>query len=350
VLFHELHKVASATVINMWKHGLQPKASGCVRLQASIEGYAYWCDALLWDWKTEMCTKTADAGFASSMHRDVVPPPHQLNSSAGVLIHGLGVHALAARHRSTFGPEQCVSVAIVREPLSRLISAYMYCKVSRLDPLCANHMLYPRSGGGADRLFKRVPLAKFAAHWGNYMLRELLMAEWPQAGAKCGILCQAKAASPTLARRAQSAPIKIPWFLHKLALNGSDDARTSAGRAAVRRVTARLRGFEGGFGTYDALGIMERWSDSMANFDEAVPLARGERWAQATARLREKGIRKSGEVKATEAKYLKEAHCSMEILGHLAGDLYLYHRVLLPLFEEQRGAGGGSRIDGACAS
>ena len=87
VLFHELHKVASATVINMWKHGLQPKAtsdqmpassSGCVRVQASIEGYAYWCDALLWDWKTEMCTKTADAGFASSIHRDVVPPPHQI--------------------------------------------------------------------------------------------------------------------------------------------------------------------------------------------------------------------------------------------------------------------------------
>ena len=102
-----------------------------------------------------------------------------------------------------------MSVAIVREPLSRLISAYMYCKVSRLDPLCANHMLYPRSGGGADRLFKRVPLAEFAAHWGNYMLRELLMAEWPQAGAKCGIICQAglSNAGEASAERAHQDPV-----------------------------------------------------------------------------------------------------------------------------------------------
>jgi hypothetical protein len=264
----------------------------------------------------------------------------------------------------------------VREPLKRLVAAFLWCQKAGLDPLCANHMLSPswfdrtnasghlvQKGMGATKPH-RVSLEVFAEHFGNYLMREMLFSEWPSADAVCGIACRARAASPLAAARALNSHFKLPWYVLKLALNGSDDTRTRAGRATLHRTERWLRRRG-----YDTIGIMERWSDTMRLFEEAMPLANTSRgWASEMAQWRVHGTNgtvsskwscllhgnsSTGDVPdwvmhacqrqnadaakrvADEEKYLNIARSSPRVRAAIAGDLYLYSHVLVPLFERQ---------------
>ena len=383
VLFHEMHKVASATTINIWGKGIRPAATfprktcvdgvryGATGPRRGEEGtlqlpagkrfpslfYSHWCDTYTWEQADETCARSERSTDA----------PHTLATSAGALVHGAFTPALASRNPELFGRERCSSVAIVREPLRRLVSAFIYCRTARIDPLCANWMVRPTYEVGyevgAPPLRpgeQRVPLLKphslgldeFAEHWGNYLLRELMLADWPRRDQPCGVACAARKASPAATEHALRSPQPIVWYLQKLALNGTDDPRTAAGREAVRRVVRRLRGT--GAGSYDALGVMERWNDSMRLFDSAVPLVHatwGRRsWGDETARHRVHGAKKGADGERRERELLHEARCSRRVRAALAADLFLYHRVIVPLFERQLAAAvrRPSRSDAEC--
>ncbi|CAN0360985.1 unnamed protein product, partial [Scytosiphon promiscuus] len=45
-----------------------------------------------------------------------------------------------------------------RSPVSRVVSAYFYCKQARTDQLCGGRIVDAR----------KVDLLTFAEHWGNY--------------------------------------------------------------------------------------------------------------------------------------------------------------------------------------
>ncbi|CAN0244294.1 unnamed protein product [Scytosiphon promiscuus] len=64
------------------------------------------------------------------------------------------------------GEQPCTWFTVFRHPVSRVVSAYFYCKHSARDQLCASHIVDARE----------VDLLTFAEHWGNYGARQFLLA------------------------------------------------------------------------------------------------------------------------------------------------------------------------------
>lgn len=57
--------------------------------------------------------------------------------------------------------DSCKWFVVFRHPISRLVSAYFYCKVIPNDPLCSSTIVQARTSS----------LQEFAEHWGNFGLR-----------------------------------------------------------------------------------------------------------------------------------------------------------------------------------
>jgi hypothetical protein len=313
VIVHELHKAGTATLQKLL-YGVGISAS-TPPVSMRERPYRYWCDGMTFIVQNESCTDTKKNPFT----KQIEVAPHLHRSGTFTLLHGTYVPILRAWHPSLYGKGHCRALVLVREPLARLASAFTYCKFARLDPLCANKIHWNRAS-----------IESFAKHWGNYLLRELLFAEWPEQGARCGLRCQANATSPRLARTALESAFVPVWFLLKLALNGGDDVSTPKGQAALHRVTSRLRS-----GEYAAIGIMEHWNASMRNFDAAFPLNHGASWRLEMGRSTVTHHARGDKWKSDEARFLEEARTSSKVRGLLAGDLHLYHHVLLPLFGDQ---------------
>eukprot|EP00752_Nemacystus_decipiens_P012637 g11192.t1 len=75
----------------------------------------------------------------------------------------MGGYAEALR---PYGAQDCKWFTIFRHPISRLVSAYYYCKVHRSDQLCAT-----RARNRADSN----DLVGFARHWGNHGLQQFVL-------------------------------------------------------------------------------------------------------------------------------------------------------------------------------
>ena len=60
-----------------------------------------------------------------------------------------------------YGGERCQGFTMFRHPISRVVSAYFYCKKAPEDPLCATSVMKA----------KDVDLLTFVQHWGNFGLR-----------------------------------------------------------------------------------------------------------------------------------------------------------------------------------
>ncbi|CAM9501502.1 unnamed protein product [Hapterophycus canaliculatus] len=65
-----------------------------------------------------------------------------------------------------FGDQGCQWFTVFRHPVSRVVSAYFYCQKTPGDQLCGKHILDPTS----------TDLLTFAKHWGNYGIRQFLLA------------------------------------------------------------------------------------------------------------------------------------------------------------------------------
>ena len=61
--------------------------------------------------------------------------------------------------------EMCQRFTVFRNPISRMVSAYYYCKVNGRDSLCATEVVSARD----------VDLLTFAKHWGNFAMRQFLI-------------------------------------------------------------------------------------------------------------------------------------------------------------------------------
>ncbi|CAN0469810.1 unnamed protein product, partial [Scytosiphon promiscuus] len=58
--------------------------------------------------------------------------------------------------------QKCQWFTLFRHPVSRMVSAYYYCKEAPSDTACASEILNARD----------VDLVTFAKHWGNFALRQ----------------------------------------------------------------------------------------------------------------------------------------------------------------------------------
>merc|ERR1712039_1147752 len=142
-----------------------------------------------------------------------------------------------------------------REPISRIVSAYMYCK-NVYDQLCGNSRFNFEKGTFKD----------FAEHWGNFLFRELLL--FPD-------MSDVAKKQPNFQDRNFSCANE-PWLQWKDRLNGGDDPKTKSGKENLKALISRLEKHPRAF--YDINGILEKWDESLAMFDEWMPLRFGRTW------------------------------------------------------------------------
>merc|ERR1711918_218040 len=75
-------------------------------------------------------------------------------------------HTLTMAYSPLWSIKACTWITMFREPASRLVSAFVYCRdVSPRDPLC----------GVQHFNFHKQNLTDFAQHWSNFGFRELLL-------------------------------------------------------------------------------------------------------------------------------------------------------------------------------
>lgn len=187
-------------------------------------------------------------------------------------------------------PERpCTFFTMFREPVSRLVSAYMYCQNrGRGDPLCGSEVLNA----------KKASLETFAAHWGNYLFRQFLIMNF---------------VPKQLKQRAR--PV---WWQQKKLLARRDTEETAQGRQALRKVISGLPRL------FKVVGLVEEYDKSMTLFKEAMPNLMS--WDKLTdsSHTCYKANSHSQARDAKAKRLLKSARNNPKILRHISADLKIY--------------------------
>lgn len=300
VVFHSQHKSAGRTV---------ERALSWYPLQGGGFEQLAWkqeqtcklvCDQPSWNFEQQKCLES-ERGYVQECSRN-----HQYLAYRGYTPtlsgHPKFGHAGA-------GP--CVWATMSREPVSRLVSAFYYCKDGNEgDPLCGR-------SSGFDWKAKDIKLIDFAKLWGNFLLREIMFhPEVKEFAAK------QEGYNGTLGTIFQE-----PWFQYKTKLNGGDDTRTKSGALNLARVAEHLDGKRGAL--YDVFGVVEMWNETMLAFDERMPLEH-KSWLTASALDDTHGSEK---YKDEEKAELRRALNNDKIKAELNGDLFLYWKVIVPRFK-----------------
>ena len=293
LVFHAQHKSAGNTFVRVLR-GFPPRASG---LEASAwtacKRCQYRCDANNWDYSASTCSDIADFPNVSA----TVP--------MRVLTHGL---ATSLAHSAAWSVRAgCLWATAFRDPVARLVSALHYCRqqartrpLDNVDPLCAATHLDARNA----------TLREWAAHWSDYLFLELL--QHPALRAEVG------RNAPT-SQNPQGAHVDPPWFDLKRWLRSWETKE--ARQSSLAAVLQRLDGTDGDTPLFGIFGLVERWNETCALFDHAIPL-HGTTWLAASAEA--ENTHGSEAWKAEELATLREARSDPVVLSHLATDLAIY--------------------------
>lgn len=224
---------------------------------------------------------------------------------------GMANHTMTmGGYTETFRPysrRHCKWFTVFRHPVSRLVSAYHYCKHIK-DLLCATRIVDAT----------KVDLVTFAEHWSNFGLRQFTQAFVPP-----DVVLQAGANS--VARHGSFTPV---WYLMKEYFNDqtqSGDGETSTvddAMAEYLRPAMDLLSTQ-----YVAIGLLENYNATMHLFNRALELPNWE-WHTAFQRL---GVKNKDSVEQShEHAVLKLAWTDVRIKKFLWLDLLLYeHAVAL---------------------
>lgn len=299
VVYHSQHKSAGRTI---------EATLGCQPLKGSGFSAKGWrppeigkhigvCDNETWDCERQACNISKDWDYE----------PSQLTRIA---YRGYTGTLVGSEDFGRPGDGRCVWATMAREPISRLLSAFYYCKYGwNKDPLCGNSRLEAANA----------TIHQFAKHWGNYLFRELM---WHD-----DLL---KFAQKQKTFRFQHSCSNEPWLQFKDRLNGGDDPRTESGKANLEEVKKHLLGHASPL--YDVFGVVEMWNETMAMFDDKMPLT-DFTWADFTATF--KASHGSDAWKAEEKRALEKAQKDPVLLSELAGDLDLYWSVIRPALKRR---------------
>lgn len=316
VVWHSQHKSAGMNVELVLSH--RPLRGTGVDLAEwkHCHNCTYICDRETWDCGRQTCdVDTSRAEYDPNQYPNL-----------RVAYRGYTPRLAGREPWGSPGDGRCVWATMSREPIHRLVSAYMYCKEGEegghFDALCGG-----RGGEGTGHGFNaaNASIQDFAKHWGNFLMRELM---W----------------NPDLYELAKSRPdfnpeepdcFADPWVQFKIQLNGGDDIRTESGKANLKAVEDRLLATNRGHNSlYDVYGVVERWNETMKLFDDKMPLEWPNTWRYVTAT--HMGIdHGSASYKEEEDKVLEEALNDADVKEALAGDLYLYNKVIAPMFDRQ---------------
>lgn len=196
-----------------------------------------------------------------------------------------------------------------RHPVSRLVSAYFYCKYkNRKDPLCAQEVLD----------LDKADLVAFAEHWSNYGLRQYVISQ----------LSADMIASSTAARECKAAfgrDLCPGWVLAKQHIDGLRSNKTLAGMTdeAMYKFLQPTRQILST--NYAAVGILEDFDMSLRLFDRALEMP-GLAWPRMYKKLGSVNIDKHKEQE--KKNVLREAWVNSEIKEFLSLDLLLYEHAV----------------------
>ncbi|CAM9217509.1 unnamed protein product [Ectocarpus sp. 12 AP-2014] len=208
-----------------------------------------------------------------------------------------------------YGGNNCKWFTMFRHPISRLVSAYFYCKQRTRDELCATDVLSAQ----------KTDLHTFAEHWGNYGLRQFALAF---VGAEHVL-------SAELKRGSKARSLEFPgWYRLKEYFEGLHEAQ-QAETIAHRREASNdlamshllppvedlLRW------NYSAVGVLEQWETSMILFNKALEVPNFD-WSAASPNIGRKNA--DEKFRAEEARVLSAAWDDPAIKNFLWLDLTLY--------------------------
>ena len=211
--------------------------------------------------------------------------------------------------------KRCFVVSNFREPVARLVSAQLHCVLHDNDPLC---------GDRPAAWFEAANASAMARFWGNYGLTNLLLSDTVRGDVARGPPRRAlRAATP----KRNDGSLKV-WQRFRADLRGGDDPRTDAGAKNLDLVLARLPSL------FDVVVVVERWDDSMALLDCALPLRGGSWKTLAANHLNTHGSERHG---GKSGDALAAARADASVAEELRGDARLYEAGLA-LFEELHAA------------
>ena len=295
---HEQHKSAGLTLYRCLEEGLAARTgwkTGQFKKRSTTEGadgavaQRIHCDESLMDFDTKRCRGSVDIR----------------TKERGGTLWLAGMYSLSMA--SIPAARSCFWITSFREPVSRLMSAKFYCATRAKDPLCGNHR---------EAWFERASASEMARYWGNYGFNNLLLAD----------AFRGKVARGTRPGPDRPPPEEKVWQRYRRELQGGDDPRTTAGAANLEMV---LAGFDA---LFDAVVVLERFSESLALLERKVPLPGRWTWQQLAARHHE--THASEGHKAAEDAALAAARGDAAILAEVAGDARLYDAAVA-LFDRQ---------------
>ncbi|CAM9480444.1 unnamed protein product [Ascophyllum nodosum] len=207
-------------------------------------------------------------------------------------------------------PERCKWFTVFRHPISRLVSAYFYCKVDPTDQLCASDFASSRM----------IDLRTFARHWGNYALRQFAFSLVSFDEVRDYLL------SPNGEKVEEKTLKDIPaWYTLKMYLDGrgggSDygEIHDAALYDMLQPVQDLLRD------RYAAVGILENFNKTLSLFDATLEMP-GMNWPRFYGSLGKINVDMKFRVEKHEA--LKEAWTDSDIKKYLRLDLLLYEHAV----------------------
>ncbi|CAM9953035.1 unnamed protein product [Ectocarpus sp. 4 AP-2014] len=235
-----------------------------------------------------------------------------------------GGYLEALRRTPAFQPDDertpCRWFTVFRHPVSRLVSAYYYCREDPSDQLCASEFVSSRN----------VDLVTFARHWGNFALRQFALGFVSHGEVKDFLVSPNGGGAIGLTE--EQVELMPGWYMLKLFLNdrsgvaGDTSPEESRLEYMVKPVVDLLRD------NYAVVGILEDWNATLSLFDSALDMP-GMTWHEEFERSGKLNV--DTRFKGEKQVVLQQALSDPEIEEHLSLDLRLY-RQAVDIFNQQR--------------
>ena len=219
--------------------------------------------------------------------------------------------------------EKCQWFTVFRHPVTRMVSAYYYCKEVPSDTACASEIVNARD----------VDLITFAKHWGNFAVRQFALSLVPVDDVL--EYAQTDAARDALPPDFEEFGNIAGWYLLKMYLD--DQARTSeCADIPDAAMYEMLQPVQDLLRDRYTVGILEEFDTTLSLFDVALSMP-GVDWHKQY--LDEGNLNVDNRFKEEKSASLAEAWTNSDIKKYMQLDLVLYEHAV-DVFHEQAQAYG----------
>ena len=204
-----------------------------------------------------------------------------------------------ALRRSRFVEEKCKFFTVFRHPISRIVSAYYYCKNHPQDPLCASNILKS----------DETDLVTFAKHWGNFGVRQFILSFL--------------SADDVM----NSSPVKNSpgWYLLKKYMNGEYSQIPEIDLYNILQPVQDL------IREKYVVGILEEFNTTLSLFDEVLDMPTID-WHKEYNKMG--SANENHKFDEEKNKVLEEAYTNSELKKYIQLDIILYEHAV-DVFHQQ---------------